>query len=132
MTKSQSTAEWFRAHNGKRVSKAITGITCSEDWDVLATKIIAELDANNTPYELTANELRWNHSKGQIAYSQRPALHTYQEGWFTVRSKDYGFLPDGFSNTVYGDKRGAVIVGDSMVKTYPDGMVITFTPLAAA
>jgi hypothetical protein len=124
-----SASAWFATNHSKRVSKSITGITTASDWPELAAKIIAQLSANSIPYTLTEDKLEWGAGKGQLAYSHRPALQAYQEGVLTVRSKDYGFLPDGLDNTVWGDKAGAKIVDNSMVKNYPNGMVVIFTPL---
>lgn len=120
----KSAAQWFNAANGKRVIKTVSGVLTLEEWPEWVADAKAQLIAQGaTPIE-TDNGLSVKEN-GQ--FWMKPRLRASESGTLAVRSADYAFIPEGQSRGVYGDKKGAKVQGASLVKTYDNGMIVTFT-----
>ena len=119
-----SAKSWFAAHNGARVLKTVEGVPCLEDWETISAECMEQLRAQGCPedkIELTDKGLFW-----PGAFLLKPKLRKAATGTLKVRSKDYGFTPDDSDRPIWGDKAGAVVDGEKLIKTYPSGMIVTF------
>lgn len=115
----KSAKAWFEAANGKQVTREVIEGRHADMWDQEKEK--AKADATAHGYTLLSeddNEIRFCHpsNAGGVANLLRSKIAQKATGLFTVRSSDYSLLVNGVPQ--YGDKKGAEIDGDSMVKTY--------------
>lgn len=123
----KSAAAFFRAANGQRVTKRVTGVPTWEDWnDECATikRQLIEQGCKPDDIIITDDKLSVSSTNQLLLRSKLRAVET---GVLTVRSSDYHFLPDGAERPVYGDKKGAKVAPNgALVKEYANGMKVTF------
>lgn len=123
----KSAAEFFRAANGKRVRKTVTGVLTVEQWPAVRDDIVRQLLEQGAKLE----DIRIDDSQVAIGsqFWRAPAMRGEEFGILNVRSADYGFLPEcGRTNgrPIFGDRKGCKVEGAALVKEYENGMRVCF------
>lgn len=122
----KSASEFFRAANGARVRKTVTGVLTADAWPEWISATVSNLKAQGATEgkDFTVDDKGLQMADGRFVL--KPKLRAEQTGTLLVRSADYGFTADGTDTPVWGDRKGATVDGSALVKTYPNGMVVRF------
>lgn len=126
----KSASAFFAAANGKRVRKDITGVATAEKWPEIVANAITQLKAQGAvegkDYHETETAFHYDGNR----FIMKPKMMATETGILKVRSADYGFQPDRLETPIWGDKKGAKVNDEGqLVKTYDNGMIVTFTIL---
>ncbi len=119
-----SAAAFFKAANGRRVTRTAHNMATSENWPERAADIRAQLLAQGCPEERVKEDDSGIHWGSGFVLKPKHAK-TVTGAWVT-RSNDYTFLPDGQTEKVYGEKKGATIQGGALRKETHGGGFYTY------
>jgi hypothetical protein len=115
----KSAKAWFEAANGQQVTREVIEGRHAGTWE--QEKAQAKIDAEKRGYLLVSeDDQEITFALGsQSASLRRSKMAQKVTGLFIVRSSDYFLMVEGTPQ--YGEKKGAEIDGDSMIKTYSWG-----------
>jgi hypothetical protein len=115
----KSAKAWFEAANRQQVTREVIEGRHAGTWE--QEKAQSKIDAEKRGYFLVSeDDEEITFALGaQSASLRRSKMAQKVTGLFIVRSSDYFLMVEGTPQ--YGDKKGAEIDGDSMIKTYSWG-----------
>lgn len=114
-----SAAAFFRAANGKRVTRTAEGMATAETWEASKAEATRQLLAQGCPADKIEERDGALHWPG--GFLLKPKYNGTVAGVFHVRSADYTFTPDGHARPIYGEKKGARVEGGALVKDIGNG-----------
>ena len=122
-----SASAFFAAANGKRVRKQVTGVATIEQWPAIVANAVTQLQAQGAIEGKDYRETETAFEYGN-RFIMKPKMVASECGILTVRSADYGFKPERLESPIWGGKKGAKVnAAGQLVKTYENGMIVTFT-----
>lgn len=119
MDKITSAAAFFRAANGKRVTRTAHGMATLETWPERVEDVKAQLLAQGCAADRITIDEGGIHWPG--GYILKPKHGKAVTGLFITRSADYTFTPEGEDRPIYGNKKGATVVGGALIKEIGNG-----------
>jgi hypothetical protein len=129
----KSASAFFAAANGKLVRKDVTGAATVDQWPAMLANAIGQLKAQGAVEGKDYHETETAFHYGGNRFIMKPKMVASESGILTVRSADYGFKPERLDSPIWCDKKGAKVNADGqLVKTYDNGMTVTFTIIGDA
>ena len=120
----KSCAQFFREAAGKRCKKTIAGAMTLDTWEETIEDCKNQLLAQNCPEkDIVINDNGLYFPGGFLL---KPREYSVSFGIMKIRSQDYGFKSDNSSEYCWGNKVGAKIINNCLVKECDNGRTITF------